>query len=63
MDMVASQGTVAPTVQLNNNAADEYGSVRIAPPVENNSAPSATMTNEAGIPVTDKGIPLINLVG
>ena len=63
MDMVASQGTVAPTVQLNNNAADEYGSVRIAPPVENNSVPSATMTNEAGIPVTDKGIPLINLVG
>lgn len=62
MDMVASQGTVAPTVQLNNNT-DEYGSVRIAPPVENNQSSSANTINESGIPVTDKGVPLINLVG
>lgn len=62
MDMVASQSTVSPTVQLNNNT-DEYGSVRIAPPVENNQSSSANTINESGIPVTDKGVPLINLVG
>lgn len=62
MDMVASQSTVSPTVQLNNNK-DEYGSVRIAPPVENNQSSSANTINESGIPVTDKGVPLINLVG
>lgn len=62
MDMVASQSTVSPTVQLNNNT-DEYGSVRIAPPVENNQSSSVNTVNESGIPVTDKGVPLINLVG
>ena len=62
MDMVASQSTVSPTVQLNNNT-DEYGSVRIAPPIENNQSSSANTINESGIPVTDKGVPLINLVG
>ena len=33
--MVSNNSTVSPTVQLENNK-DDYGSVRIAPPVENN---------------------------
>ena len=35
LDMVSNNSTVSPTVQLENNK-DDYGSVRIAPPVENN---------------------------
>lgn len=63
LDMVANQSTVAPTVKLENNT-DDYGSVRIAPPVENNSSqPSNNMQNNSSVvPRTDSGIPLINLV-
>ncbi len=63
LDMVANQSTVAPTVKLENNT-DDYGSVRIAPPVENNpSQPSNNMQNNSSVvPRTDSGIPLINLV-
>ena len=63
LDMVANQSTVAPTVKLENNT-DDYGSVRIAPPVENNSSqPSNSMQNNSSVvPRTDSGIPLINLV-
>lgn len=35
LDMVSNNSTVSPTVQLENNK-DDYGSVRIAPPTENN---------------------------
>ena len=63
IDMVANQSVVTPTVQLDNNKAEEYGAVKIAPPVETSAPASGGMTNSAGIPVTDKGVPLINLVG
>lgn len=63
LDMVANQSTVAPTVKLENNT-DDYGSVRIAPPVENNSSQSSNnmQNNSSVVPRTDSGIPLINLV-
>ncbi len=63
LDMVANQSTVAPTVKLENNT-DDYGSVRIAPPIENNhSQPSNNIQNNSSVvPRTDSGIPLINLV-
>ena len=61
--MVANQSTVAPTVKLENNT-DDYGSVRIAPPVENNLSQSSNnmQNNSSVVPRTDSGIPLINLV-
>lgn len=63
LDMVANQSTVSPTVKLENNV-DDYGMVRVAPPVENNpSQPSNNMQNNSSVvPMTDSGIPLINLV-
>ncbi len=63
LDMVANQSTVAPTVKLENNT-DDYGSVRIAPPVENNLSQSSNnmQNNSSVVPRTDSGIPLINLV-
>ena len=63
LDMVANQSTVAPTVKLENNT-DDYGSVRIAPPVENNSSQLSNnmQNNSSVVPRTDSGIPLINLV-
>ena len=61
--MFVNQDVVSPTVPLEKENIEEFGTVKIAPPVAANVPLPGGMSNSMGVPVTDKGVPLINLVG
>ena len=61
--MFVNQDVVSPTVPLEKEKIEEFGTVKVAPPSEVSVPLPGGMSNNMGVPVTDKGVPLINLVG
>ena len=61
--MFVNQDVVSPTVPLEKDKIEEFGTVKVAPPSEVSVPLPGGMSNNMGVPVTDKGVPLINLVG
>lgn len=71
--MVANQNAVKPTVDIESN--DDYGTVKIVPPIPVVGLPNTGMPEyslekdgssnvpKGGVPVTDSGRPLVDLVG
>ena len=62
-----NQSEVKPTVDVNSDD-DDYGKVKVVPPTQhddslNNEVKFSRENNEFGIPMTDDGMPLINLIG
>ena len=76
-EMMSNQSVVTPTVKVEETS--DYGTVKIVPPMQNNNdtfsfnnSSSFAFTNAGvvknqpsggGLPMTDTGMPLVNLIG